>query len=769
MGTMRGGVAARVLAALVMVVPGAALSWSPATAEPELAGAVAAIPVAPRAVGAETGHYLPVVPQRILDTRKPVSATNPSTGAFGPGQVRELVVAGVAGVPADATAVVVNVTVTGGSAASDLRVWPAGAAVPQISNLNWAAGETVPNLVTVGVGDGGRIAIRNQTGSAHVIVDVQGAFGPAGERYQPLQPQRIVDSRTAWGGALGPEESRDLAVAGVNGVPTDASAIVLNLTVTGGTVASDLRAFRAGGPHPQVSNLNWPKGDTRANLAVVPIGDGGEITLRNQAGSVHVVVDMVGYVGPGADDVFEPVDPFRLFDTRAPSSPLTGRFSSGQIRVVDVTGTVPVDATAVVVNLTVVGGSEASNLRAWPAGQATPNSSNLNWPAGATRPNLAIVPIGDGGRISFRNKVGTVHVIGDVVGYFVGAEAGPGQWTDVSPELPTLEGLGLNTVSCVGVDYCMAAGDRPMPAGSFNAEPFVIVWDGSDWTEIVPPDLTPGPPPSTEMMDSQFIDDMSCVSPTFCGVVITRSYDDDTSVYAGIWDGVAWSLHLDDWGPQAPRSIFCTPDGTCTVFGEFAEVWNGTAWESANSGGFVPVDCISRTFCIGRDLWSTVPGLVKWDGSTLTAMPVPDDFVLALPADPFEPARGEATGACSTPTECVYLQNGVAPAPPEMLRWDGLAWERTEALPQGLDAWRAEPYMPWWRRWSRPVVSCASPHDCLGLGRFGSESRTYRLDGTQWGRAADPPVPEVGPLSCATGWCMMVSSDRAFRYDESAG
>ena len=129
--------------------------------------------------------YTPVGPTRLLDTRRPVGPSNPATGAVGPGEVLELEVS--TAVP-DARSVVVNVTVTGGSAASDLVIWPKGDPMPPTSNLNWAGGETVANLVTVAVGVEGRIVVRNRSGSAHVVVDIQGRGDQRGCGSSRLRP-----------------------------------------------------------------------------------------------------------------------------------------------------------------------------------------------------------------------------------------------------------------------------------------------------------------------------------------------------------------------------------------------------------------------------------------------------------------------------------------------------------------------------------------------------------------------------------------------------
>jgi hypothetical protein len=74
-------------------------------------------------------------------------------------------------------AVALNVTVASPSNLSHLTVWPTGTSRPNSSNLNFEAGETIPNMVVVGVGAGGQINLSNAVGSVDVIVDVMGWFG----------------------------------------------------------------------------------------------------------------------------------------------------------------------------------------------------------------------------------------------------------------------------------------------------------------------------------------------------------------------------------------------------------------------------------------------------------------------------------------------------------------------------------------------------------------------------------------------------------------
>ena len=126
------------------------------------------------------GTYTPVAPGRDLDTRNNTGGT---TGPVHGNTTFNLTVDGVNGVPATGVgAVALNVTVTSPTCASYLTVFPTGQPVPATSNLNYTAGETVPNLVIVGVGTGGQVAFNvpaSCAGTVQVIADIQGWYGPA--------------------------------------------------------------------------------------------------------------------------------------------------------------------------------------------------------------------------------------------------------------------------------------------------------------------------------------------------------------------------------------------------------------------------------------------------------------------------------------------------------------------------------------------------------------------------------------------------------------
>ena len=127
-----------------------------------------------------TSTYHALTPARLMDTRfgqHTIDEEEAGHGAVGPGSVDVLKVTGRGGVPTTGVgAVVLNITATGPTAAGFVTVYPTGEAKPLASNLNFTAGQTVPNLVIAKVGQGGQISIYNDTGSTHLIADVAGWF-----------------------------------------------------------------------------------------------------------------------------------------------------------------------------------------------------------------------------------------------------------------------------------------------------------------------------------------------------------------------------------------------------------------------------------------------------------------------------------------------------------------------------------------------------------------------------------------------------------------
>jgi hypothetical protein len=119
------------------------------------------------------GGYTPLVPARILDTR---DGTGGITGTRLAASTVDVQVTGRGGVPASGvSAVILNATVTGPTAPGWLTIFPAGTVRPLTADVNYAAGETRPNLVVVQVGAGGKVSLFTSA-STQVVFDVAGWF-----------------------------------------------------------------------------------------------------------------------------------------------------------------------------------------------------------------------------------------------------------------------------------------------------------------------------------------------------------------------------------------------------------------------------------------------------------------------------------------------------------------------------------------------------------------------------------------------------------------
>jgi hypothetical protein len=371
--------------------------------------------------------YTALSPQRILDTR-----TN--SGTLGPGGSVNLSIGGIY-VPANATSVVVNVTAVDESTAGFFTIYPTGGTTPTASNLNWTPGETVPNLVSVGLSPGGDVTIFNGLGSADAVVDLEGYFAPAtggstSGQFVPVVPARITDTRAGSGQAnagstLAAGTTLNVQVAGVGGVPaTGFSAVVLNVTAVDQTANGFFTVFPKGNSLPTASNLNWTPGQTVPNRVIVPLSPGvGQVSIYNGLGSADAIVDVNGYftdsTGVGAS--FVSLFPSRIVDTRNGTGGFSSPLGAAATMTVTVEGHGGVPATfvkAVIINVTVANPTTASALIIWPHGATQPTASDLNFVGGQTVPNLVVVKLSALGQIDIFNLYGTTNVIIDVVGYY---------------------------------------------------------------------------------------------------------------------------------------------------------------------------------------------------------------------------------------------------------------------------------------------------------------------------------------------------------------
>jgi serine protease len=391
---------------------------------PTLSGAE----VTAHAAAATAGTYVPLSPVRITDTR--AGSGSPNAGkTLGAGITINVQVTGVGGVPASGvSAAVMNVTAVNPTASSFLTVFPAGATRPVVANLNFVAGETLANLVTVPIGTQGAVTIYNHIGSTDVVVDVEGYYTTSPQAtglYNPVNPSRVFGTLQV-GGAINAESSQAVTVTGgTTGVPVEASAVVANVTAAGSTGPSFLTVYPApatGSPTPPTAaNVNFVTGQVIGNRVTVPVGANGQIEVYNHTGSVNVDVDLYGYYTGAAGELgsaFTPLAPTRFTDTRvgtngtpiSPHSNQSFNFLSDDI---------PATATALAANVTVVAGAAPGYLTVYPTTDSSPPVvGDVNFTAGTVAQDFALAPLSGAATEIFSSSPDSVNVVIDAFGYF---------------------------------------------------------------------------------------------------------------------------------------------------------------------------------------------------------------------------------------------------------------------------------------------------------------------------------------------------------------
>jgi hypothetical protein len=280
----------------------------------------------------EVATFVGATPRRVVDTRNGIGVPKVRIPAGG---TITIPLAGAAMqrsdgstdvIPADATAIAMNVTAVLPSQAGFFTIWPCGAAMPVASNVNFARGSVVANGVVASLGEGGAVCLYSDQQS-DVLVDVLGWFGGGAQPpFTGSVPSRLVDSRNAVGGPTGlltPAAPKSVPVRGVTvtvdntpqQVPADASAVALNVTMVEARAAGFATVWPCGAPMPEASNVNFGRGGTAANGVIAPIGADGSVCIFTSA-DAHLIVDIAGWFTGGATPAFTGNNPRRFVDTR---------------------------------------------------------------------------------------------------------------------------------------------------------------------------------------------------------------------------------------------------------------------------------------------------------------------------------------------------------------------------------------------------------------------------------------------------------------------
>lgn len=344
-------------------------------------------------------------------------------------------------IPSNAVAITGNITPVP-SSAGFLTLFPSNAARPLVASSNFAAGEVVNNVFTVGLGSDGAFKIF-ASATTEVIVDVSGYYAPpasGGLYFHKLpQPIRLLETRAGEPGcdvpgapiAGGTSRTQPGRVT-CNGVtiPTAAQALVGNATVITPSASGYITLYPSNATQPLVSNGNYVGGDVVNTPFTVGLGTDGAFKLFTLA-TTHIAVDVLGYFSSEASDVngqgllfYSLGNPVRLLDSR-PGEPAcfmpAATFNGGIEYVQQARGgcsgqTISNNAQAVLGNVTTVN-PVGGFLTLWPSNVTRPLVATLNFSNGQIANRHFIVGLGPDGAFKLFS-LGTTHLVIDLSGYF---------------------------------------------------------------------------------------------------------------------------------------------------------------------------------------------------------------------------------------------------------------------------------------------------------------------------------------------------------------
>lgn len=403
-----------------------------------------------------TGTYYGLsTPTRFLDTRGPTRTGAPLTA----GSTTTVQILNRSGIPAaGVSAVVFNLTAVATTAAGYFTTYPSGKARPTTSSINFPKGWTGANMVTLPVGADGKIKLFNSGGAAHAVIDVLGWYAKddtvraakgMGSQLRTTadgDAVRLYDSRKDAVNSFLPFASGEfLDLTDTWGTAAEANAVkayAVSITATGATGSGVFTAWAGRrAPKPVASAVNYSKGITAPNMAIVPAAhfdaaDPAQEPLTPEqtgfrvsnvgSGTVHMLVDLVGYYV--ADDAaglrFKPLAsanaPVRILDTRKAIG-LSGAFGAGQTRIVDATSVTSSDSVYLVGNTTGIAPTASTYLTVFSGQNPLPAVSNLNVSptlirAVSTYAPLAFPTVGSKLTFDVFNRSGTINVLFDAAG-----------------------------------------------------------------------------------------------------------------------------------------------------------------------------------------------------------------------------------------------------------------------------------------------------------------------------------------------------------------
>jgi len=350
------------------------------------------------------GGYTALTATRILDTRltgDPITSGAERQLAVPPGFV-----------PADATALELNLTVTRPARGGYITVYPCGTPRPLAAAINFTSTETKANLVDAMYHGDGALCLWSNV-DTDVVVDLQGYHNASGlGRLLPRSAVRLVDTRPDH--PVGAEQVLQVPVVGAGRAAAGTTTVALNVAVDAPQHDGFATVYPCGTERPWASNLNFVAGQTVSNEVLVPPGADGSICVYTTA-VAHIVIDLDATYDATATAGFTALVSGRLADTR-----LAAKVAAGHVVAWTVVGddAAPAGTTAVSLNVAVTDPARDGYLTVYPCGSPLPLASNLNFAAGRTISNHVTASVGSDGTVCIYASQDTDIVV-DVEGIYM--------------------------------------------------------------------------------------------------------------------------------------------------------------------------------------------------------------------------------------------------------------------------------------------------------------------------------------------------------------
>ena len=330
---------------------------------------------------------------------------------------------------------------------------------------------------TVSIGS----ATRDNSRTLNETADVVANFRPF--PLMPTFPSRLLDTRPDEptfddyddDGRRAARSVTEIPVAGRGEVPTDADAVMLNVTAVLPGGLGHLTVWPCDADQPTASNLNYASGQVVPNSVLAKLDVNGRICVYTEA-DTHLVVDLTGYVPAGG--TLQPLVPARYLETRGPDkTTFDGQYQGTAPLLATTTvqlqitgrGDVNEGADAVMLNVTAVLPQEAGHITVYPCDAPRPTASSLNYTPGTAVANAVLSKLDDAGRVCLYTHA-TTHLIVDVTGTI----AADSRILTVTPArlLETRSGPGFTTVDGIaqgmGVFGPDASDQLPVVLGTSN-------------------------------------------------------------------------------------------------------------------------------------------------------------------------------------------------------------------------------------------------------------------------------------------------------------